>query len=133
MRGPGSVTVVVLLVWISAILTIIGGVLLLVLAPVAQQSTGISNAGGGFVLAGIVALIIGLIIAAVASRLGKGGNGARLIVTILEALQIAGALGTLFTVRQSGVTTQAVITIVLAVVIIALLWNRAANEFFAAN
>jgi len=126
---PGSVTVVVVLVWISAILAIIGGLLLLLFAPAAP-----GNVGRGFVVAvGVIVLLIGLLTAAVASRLAKGGNGARMIVSILEVLQIAGNIATLTTGNGASTTTQALINIVLNVVILALLWNSRANAFFAAR
>lgn len=64
--------------WISAILTIIGGVPLLLISPVGPGR----QSRGHLVGLGIIVLLIGLITAAVASRLGKGGNGARLIVSV---------------------------------------------------
>lgn len=126
-KRPGSVTVVVVLVWISAILEIIGGVLLLVLTPALRNQ---GNATWLVFALGILVLLIGLITAAVASRLSKGGNGARIVVTVLTVLQIIGALTTLFTVSGSTAVSQAVFTLVVDLMILALLWNNRANEFF---
>jgi hypothetical protein len=126
-KRPGSVTVVVVLVWISAILEIIGGVLLLVLTPTVRNQ---GNATWLVFALGILVLLIGLITAAVASRLSKGGNGARILVAVLTVLQIIGALTTLFTVSGSTAVSQAVFTLVLDLVILALLWNNRANRFF---
>lgn len=127
---PGSVTVVVVLVWISAILQIIVGVLLLIVAATVGTSQ-IEVATGVLVAVGIFTLIVGLITAAVASRLGKGGNGARIIVTVLEVLQIIGAITTLAVYGTSGAGSGSIGSIAIAVIILALLWNNRANEFFA--
>jgi hypothetical protein len=80
---------------------------------------------------GIVTLILGLITAAVASRLGRGGNGARMIVSAIQVLHIAGALANVMTSGSSSATGSGVLSIVLALAILALLWNSRANAFFA--
>lgn len=127
---PGSVTVVVVLTWISAILQIIVGALLLIVAATIG-TRDIQVASGVIVAVGIFTLLVGLVTAAVASRLGKGGNGARIIVTVLEVLQILGAITTLSVYGSSGAGSGSIGTIAIAVIILALLWNNRANEFFA--
>jgi hypothetical protein len=128
---PGSVTVVVVLTWISAVIAIVSGVLLLIFAPAVRVQVGNSNVSTAVIIIGVVILVIGLLTAWVATRLGKGGNGARILLTILEVLQIAGALATLSTVSGSNTVSQSVVTIIIGVVILALLWNSRANAFFA--
>ena len=128
---PGSVTVVVVLTWISAVIAIVSGVLLLIFAPAVRVQVGNSNVSTAVIIIGVVILVIGLLTAWVATRLGKGGNGARILLTILEGLQIAGALATLSTVSGSNTVSQSVVTIIIGVVILALLWNSRANAFFA--
>jgi hypothetical protein len=130
---PGSVTFVVVLVWISAILEIIAGVLLRVVAPLVRNEGASDVSMGVLITLGIVTLLIGLITAAVASRLGKGGNGARVIVTILEVLQIVSSIATIIAVGGSANISSSLVTIVFAVVILALLWNNRANQFFASR
>ncbi|GEL26732.1 hypothetical protein PSU4_56860 [Pseudonocardia sulfidoxydans NBRC 16205] len=127
---PGSVTVVVVLVWISAILQIIVGVLLLIVAATVGTAQ-VDVSSGVIVAVGIFTLVIGLLTAAVASRLGKGGNGARIIVTVLEVLQIVGAITTLSVYGSTGAGSGSIGNIAIAVIILALLWNNRANEFFA--
>lgn len=127
---PGSVTVVVVLTWISAVLQIVVGVLLLVVAATIGTAE-INVARGAIVAIGIFTLVIGLLTAAVASRLGRGGNGARIIVTVLEVLQILGAITTLSVYGSSGAGSGAIGNIAIAAVILALLWNNRANQFFA--
>jgi hypothetical protein len=128
---PGSVTVVVVLTWISAVIAIVSGVLLLIFAPAVRVQVGNSNVSTAVIIIGVVILVICLLTAWVATRLGKGGNGARILLTILEGLQIAGALATLSTVSGSNTVSQSVVTIIIGVVILALLWNSRANAFFA--
>jgi len=136
---PGSVTVVVVLTWISAVLEIIAGVMLLVLAGVAKADGATDVSFGTVLLFGIVVLLIGVITAAVASRLGKGGNGARMIITVLEVLQVAGAITALITLARSvtldssPVVSQSIATIIIGVLILVLLWNQRANEFFGSR
>lgn len=127
---PASVTVVVVLTWITAVIEIIGGILLLVLAPAVRSSGGPANVA--LLLGGLV-LLIGLITAAVASRLARGGNGARILVTVLTVLQIVSVLTAILAVDVSGSASPGIGTLVIDVVLLALLWNRRANEFFAAR
>jgi predicted Na+-dependent transporter len=121
----------VVLTWISAVIAIVSGVLLLIFAPAVRVQVGNSNVSTAVIIIGVVILVIGLLTAWVATRLGKGGNGARILLTILEGLQIAGALATLSTVSGSNTVSQSVVTIIIGVVILALLWNSRANAFFA--
>lgn len=130
---PGSVTVVVVLTWISAILQIIVGILLLVVAAAVAPDIEINVGRGVLLTISVLVLLVGLITAAVASRLGRGGNGARMLVTILQVLQVAGAITTLIVYGTSGAGSGAIGNIVIGVIILALLWNARANSFFGAR
>ncbi|MBN9111579.1 MAG: hypothetical protein J0I34_22695 [Pseudonocardia sp.] len=125
---PGSVTLVVVLTWISALLSSLWGLIILLLSP----ATGSLAYGRAYFVVGVVLLVFGLITAAVASRLGKGGNGARMLVSALQVLQIAGAIAGIATAGGTSTVGQSVLTIVLAFAILGLLWNSRANAFFAA-
>ncbi|GAA1875651.1 hypothetical protein GCM10009836_66190 [Pseudonocardia ailaonensis] len=122
-RRPGSVTVVVVLTWISAVLALLGGIALLVLGASAPNRLA--------VIVGVVYVLIGLVTGAVASRLGKGGRGARLLVTILTVLQIVGALTALTGVGATTATSSGWGSIVIGLLLLYLLWNARANAFFA--
>lgn len=129
---PGAVTLVVVLVWISALLEIIAGVVLLVLALTASPSGAGGAARGVLTALGIIALLIGLLTAAVATRLGKGGNGARIIVTVLTVLQVAGGLASIIRLAgTSGAVSSLWVNVAVGVVILLLLWNSRANTYFA--
>jgi hypothetical protein len=129
---PGSVTIVVVLTWITAILDILGGILLLVLANIAGGP--VSNVPAGFLwFLGIFYIILGLVIAWVAVRLGQGGRGARMLLTIVQGINILVALGAWISAGTMGQATNSVIGIVIAVIILALVWNQRANDFFASS
>lgn len=133
-RRPGSVTIVVILTWINAILQILFGVLLLVAAIAAGTAVaGANRVVGQGLLTGIgsVYLLIGAVTALVASRLGRGGHGSRMLLTGIELITIVSNLIAWITAQTTQATVQAVIAIIVAALILALLWNRRANDFFS--
>ena len=128
---PGSVTFVVVLIWISAVLEILAGVLLLVLAPAVRAAGEARLPVEALVALAVFSLVVGLITAAVAARLGQGGRGARMVVTVLEVLQLLGAVTSIMVVAHSATLSQSLGTVVVAVLVLVLLWNRQASAFFA--
>ncbi len=133
---PGSVTVVVVLTWISAILHLLLGVLLLI----AGVAIGAAATGSGRVIGtglavtlAIVYLIIGLVTVFVAVRLGQGGRGSRMLLTIIEVIAIITNIVTWIATNSNQQAISSVFAIAFAVVILVLLWNRTANDFFNAT
>ncbi len=126
---PGTVTVVVVLTWINAVLYVIGGIALLVLSGDDESLAAADISESTARTLGITWVIIGLIAAFVAYRLGAGGSGARVFVATLAVRQILGAVWALFTVLTYHLT-EGLVTILIAVIIIALLYNQRANEYF---
>jgi hypothetical protein len=124
---PGGVTLVAVLTWISGALDILGGTILLFqtsIASTVEQFGGASQ----LIATAIFSILIGAVVIVVAVGLMRGSSGARIVVTIFEALSImssiflaiaypAGAIGEYFGVAIS-------------LVIIALLWTRRASAFF---
>lgn len=129
---PGSVTIVVVLAWINAILHLLFGALL-ILAGLAAGAASVNTQAPGVMVVGIgiVYLIIGLVTAVVAARLGRGGRGSRMLLTVIEVITILGNVTAWISAQTTQATVQSLIGIVIAAVILALLWNRRANEFFA--
>jgi hypothetical protein len=130
-RRPGSVTVVVVLTWISAILALIGAVFLFVVAftvdaPDLPASRRLITAIAVF------ALIIGLVTAWVAWALSKGNDFARFLVSLVQVLNIGNQIWTWIQLGGNYVIS-AIINIAIAVVILVLVWNRRASEFFASR
>jgi hypothetical protein len=130
-QRPGSVTVVVVLTWISAIFVLVGAAILFVVAFTVDAPD--LPAGRNFVLTiAVTALIIGLITAWVAYALSKGNNFARFLVTLVQVLNIANQIWMWIQFGGSYVIS-ALINIAIAVIILILVWNRRANEFFASR
>lgn len=126
---PGSVTLVVVLTWIGAILSILGGIVALLARENFVVESGLTTSQSR--LAGGVALVFGIILALLASALGKGSKFARFIVTIVMLLRlIVGAIG-IFAVWGSPFVWGAVINVLVALLVLWLLWNAKAGAFFA--
>lgn len=130
-RRPASVTLVVVLTWISAVLAVLGGLLLIVVGSITGGAAGLTPGVLGGI--GVAYVILGLITGAVAARLARAGNGARLLVSVLVVLQIAGGIAAISTVGSGSTVTQALVSILVGIVILLLLWNARANAFFASR
>ena len=130
-RRPGSVTVVVVLTIISGILTLLGALFLLLLGGAASLASNVS--GVAVLIFGILYLIFGIITIAVGVGLRNGSRFARILVTILMVIDIIGGIVNLIWFQTSQTVTSSIITIIVSVIVLALLWNRRASEFFAAQ
>ena len=128
---PGSVTTVMVVTWIVAILTILGGLLFLFISDSALDEAGISASTA--TTYGIVELLLGVVIALVAIGLGGGNNFARILVSILMVLRLGAAIWAGIVLWGSGGFWSVVIAGLLALIVLALLWNDRANQFFATN
>ena len=130
-RRPGSVTVVVVLTIISGILTMLGALFLLLLGGAVGLG---SNVGGAaIVVFGILYLIFGIITIAVGVGLRNGSRFARILVTILMVIDILGGIANLIWFRNNQTLTSGIITIIVSAVVLALLYNRRASDFFAST
>jgi len=127
-KRPFSVTFVVLLTWISALLAIGGGLY----AVIDPQGAAEGLADANVVRTeGFISIIIGLITAMVASALGRGSKFARFLVSLLMLLRIAGASIVGFTHFGTIFMWVALISAVVALIILWLLWNAKASAFFS--
>ena len=128
-RRPGSVTVVVVLTIISGILTLLGALFLLLLGGAVGLASQVS--GVAVLIFGILYLIFGIVTIAVGVGLRNGSRFARILVTILMVIDILGGIANLIWFRSNQTVTSAIITIIVSAVVLALLYNRRASEFFA--
>ena len=126
---PGSVTTVVVLTWISAIVAILGGVLALVLSEESLAEAGISKSTA--TTYGWVEIALGVIIALVALGLSSGNNLSRILVSALMVVRAAIGVWAMLNLPNGVITGS--ITILVALLILFLLWNQKANAFFATN
>lgn len=111
MSRPAGVTVVAVIVWITGLLQVIGG-LLTILIP----------------FVGIISIILGIITIVVGSGLLGGSNVARVLTTIVLALNLASAVFSI--TGGSNASWSSIISGILALIGIVLLYTRAANAYF---
>lgn len=109
---PFGVTLVAIIAWVTGALQIIGGAFALIVD----------------VVSAITAIVIGIITILVSLGLFRGSNGARIIVTIVFLLNIAGSIWLL--VSGGGFFT-AIGSLLLPVIGIILLYTKRASAFFS--
>ena len=128
-KRPITVTLVVILAWITAIANIIVGLFLLFGADDAGLIADYSDSVVSARWLGVVGILYGIIVAVVANGLAKGGQFSRFIVSLLMILRI---LGDVFLLAQWGgaYVGSAIFNIVLSLIILFLLWNSKASRFF---
>jgi hypothetical protein len=123
---PGSVTFVAVLTYINGILSVIGGILILLTR---NQMAGPGNSGSlaAITTGAIISIILGVVIVIVARGLLRGSSGSRTIVAIVMVIDILNGVLMLFTLQ----VVSGVVQILWSALILALLFTRRANEFFA--
>ncbi|MFB2597063.1 hypothetical protein ACEXQE_04645 [Herbiconiux sp. P17] len=128
MRRPGGVTLVAVIVWISGALQVIGGVIGLITASTTAEVNGVPGSAGTLTATAIVAIVLGVITIVVGAALLRGSQIARVLTTIVLALNLASAIYLLVAVPTS--LWQGIINGLLALLGIILLYTRTANAYF---
>lgn len=128
-RRPGGVTFVVILVWFAALSDIIGGIVLFLMSfsRTAFDTTEIDATFLRYFA--LIAIVVGLLTALVAMGLNRGSQFARVLTVTVMVLRLANAVWAGFAVG-GFVVWGALFDAVLALIIIALLTNRSASDFF---
>lgn len=124
---PGTVTAVVVITFIQAIIGIAAGIGLLLASDNLLNEAGITK--GTATTLGWTAIILGVITALVAWALNSGSNLMRMLVSVIMAVHAIFAVYTLIAIKSTSVST-AVVQLVVSIVVLALLWNHHANEYF---
>jgi len=114
---PGGVTLVVVLAWISSLLHVVTGILVL---------TGTLT--GATTEAAWIAIIAGVISFLIALALFRGSRIARVLVTISFALSLITAI--FLAIAHPGVIVTAIISGVVAIIGLVLLYSPKANDYF---
>ncbi len=127
---PGSVTTVVVLTWIVAVLDILGGIAFLGLSRSDAFKDALELSSGDTLWWGLGTLIIGIITAIVAIGLSVGARGARTLVTIVMVARLAFFVYVLIAIGLGGLA-GAGLSIISALLILGLLYNKRSNEYFA--
>lgn len=126
---PTSVTVVVVLTWIAALVSIVSGIVALLLTADELTSAGVSEQSA--TVFGWAAIIVGAVAALVALGLGRGSSLARNLVSLLMVVRMSLALWAMLTLPEAIV--PGVITFAVALLVLYLLWNGRASAYFAAE
>lgn len=129
---PTSVTVAVAVGWISAAVDLLGGIALFLLAGDESVSSALGVEVSTVRTMAVVSIAFALTLGLVVYLLGKGSTGARMVVTIVMLLRLGFGVWVLVA-AGSHQFAEAGVTIALAAVALALLWNSKANHFFATN
>lgn len=129
---PTSVTIVIVLIWIGAILDIIGGIMLFFFADESAQYVNVGTGESEVKTYGLVLIAIGLFMAFLAWRLGSGGSLMRFLVSLVMILRIMAGVWLIIRVGP-GHATEAVVTVTIAAITLYLLWNHKADRFFDTN
>lgn len=128
-KRPFGVTLVVLLIWIAAILEVVGGIWLLFRSgdPAFLLQTEVDSGTAKAIAA--VGIAFGVVMMLIASALGGGSNAIRILVSFLMVLRILAA-PLAVVAMGSGQAPEAVVDLLFSLVILALLWNSKASAFF---
>ena len=129
-RRPVLVTVLLVLVVISGVLSILGGIVIVLArnnAEVVAATDGSSTVG---LWLGILAIVVGLLYLAVAKGLASGNNGSRVVVAVVSVINIAAGLYVALT-QHGNAVYSGWSSVFWGVVILAILYSPSANAFFA--
>lgn len=144
---PSQVTIVVVLIWITFALTLIGAIatILAGTALAASEEASVekflkdldlpvswsTTAGPIVIVAGSLMLLIALVEALFAVAIGRGSNIARILLAILIVFRLIGGL--VFILTSFGTSTfmfGIFLDMALAILVLILLFNSESNKFF---
>jgi len=118
-KRPGAVTLIAVIAWISGLVLVIGGVVLLfnlVLTGDIWQAT--------------LDIFIGVVTILVGAALLQGNALARLVATVVLLLNVVASVIAIFTQPLGAPWLAGLIGGLLALLGVILLWTRQANAFF---
>ncbi len=118
-KRPLGVSLVFVVILISGVLAVVAGIWRLF------------NRGDDIGwIAALVVILLGLIYLLVAKGIANGSRGARFVVAIVTVLSIVAATWSM--ILQPSVWVTAVIQILLGLIVLGLLYNARARQFFGA-
>ena len=130
-RRPGGVTFIAIITFLIAFLSLAVGFVFLLSSASGLADADISE--GTATSYGILEIIFGIITALVAVGLWVGNSFARLAVTALMAVRIIASIWAAFALNGHGGFLLAVLAGGTAVIVLLLLWNYRADEYFNAT
>jgi len=124
---PPELTVVVVLTYLSAIASIVLGVLLILARYAVPESDGAARAV--VTIAGAIVVLIGFMIVSVASGIARGDRKARVLATVLIGL--AGLVSLISLVLNPDDLWTQLIGVLINGAVIVVMWTGRARRFFA--
>jgi hypothetical protein len=124
---PGGVTLVAVLTWISGLLDIISGSLLLFQTSVdatVEQFGGASQ----LIASALLTILIGVVVIVVAIGLLRGNNASRVVITIFQMLSIIGSVFLAIAYPAGAIAEY--FSIAVAAIVLILLWTGRARSLF---
>ncbi len=151
MTRPFTLTIVVILQWIAAILGLIAAVFLLlgagamaspdvrdqVTEAIRADTAGLpltitgETVGWGLLFIGLIVVVVSVLRIIIAMSLARGHAWARIVLTIFVIFGLIGAIAELF--QGGGTMWRGIITIVVEIVILWLMWNARSSAYIAAK
>jgi hypothetical protein len=129
-EAPGGITFIVVLAYIGFIFEVLAGILIMIDADQASQQLRSGMTENQLMGAGIATVVIGVIGILLTGALARGSNVVRILFGIWVALQVAG--GFYAVVSHDGVRRGAgIVPLVFGIVVLYLLFNQRAHDFFA--
>jgi len=127
---PGGVTFVVVLAYLVSIFTIIDGFFVAIGADEVRNQLKAGASEDQLLCAGIVMMAVGVIGVLLTGALSRGSRVVRILFTIWIAFQIAGGLSAMIS-YQGEERLVGVVPFVLGIVVLYLLFNEKAHDYFA--
>jgi len=126
---PGGVTFVLVLAYIVAISIIVNGIFVILDADTLSLQVKSGSSKNELMWAGIVMIAIGVIGVLLTGALGRGSRVVRILFTIWIALQIAGGLSAMLSYNGEE-RAVGVLPFVLGIIVLYLLFNEKAHDYF---
>jgi uncharacterized protein YjeT (DUF2065 family) len=127
---PGGVTFVVVLAYIVSIFTVLDGFFVTIGADELSNQIKAGMSEDELMWAGIVMMVVGVIGVLLTGALSRGSRVVRILFTIWIAFQIAGGLSAMISYHGEERLTG-VVPFVLGIVVLYLLFNEKAHDYFA--
>ena len=129
---PGGVTLLAVLIVISAVLGLIGSVIVIVARNDSDFVNSTSVSSDTLLWVGVIGLLNALLYLAVARGLTRGSGLARGFTTLVAILSLAGGVYG-FIIHSGNLRWSSLSSALLAVIVLVLLYSPKANAFFASR
>lgn len=122
---PAAVTVVGALVWVNAALDLVAGFFLLIGATIGGDDDATRAT---WAIMGSVSLLSGALAAVIAFGLMRGNPVARIAITAIEVVSMAGSVSA--AIANPSSATNEIVSALIALAIILLLWSAESTRYF---